>query len=77
MLPAAISKLWPCLAALSAGAALTAAFAPHDLWWLALAAPAVLLGLWSRARSPREGAWLGFLFGLGLSFGLTRRPPPR
>ena len=66
MLPPAIRKLWPCLAALSAGAALTAAFAPHDLWWLALAAPAVLLGLWSRARSPREGAWLGFLFGLGL-----------
>ena len=66
MLPAAMRKLWPCLAALSAGAALTAAFAPHDLWWLALAAPAVLLGLWSRARSPREGAWLGFLFGLGL-----------
>ena len=66
MLPGRIRKLWPHLAALSAGAALTAAFAPHDFWLLALAAPAVLLALWSRARSPREGAWLGFLFGLGL-----------
>ena len=66
MLPGRIRKLWPRLAALSAGAALTAAFAPHDFWLLALAAPAVLLALWSRARSPREGAWLGFLFGLGL-----------
>jgi len=61
-----IRKLWPCLAALLSGAALTAAFAPHGLWWLALAAPAVLAGLWARASSPRQGAWLGLLFGLGL-----------
>ena len=54
------------LAALLAGAALTAAFAPHDLWWLALISPAVLLLLWRSADSPREGALLGFWFGLGL-----------
>jgi apolipoprotein N-acyltransferase len=52
--------------ALLAGAALTAAFAPHDLWWLALLSPAVLLLLWRGAPTPRAGALLGFWFGLGL-----------
>jgi apolipoprotein N-acyltransferase len=54
------------LAALAAGAALTAAFAPHDLWWLALLAPAAMLALWRSTSTPREGALLGFWFGLGL-----------
>jgi apolipoprotein N-acyltransferase len=53
-------------AALVAGAVLTAAFAPHDLWWLALVAPAALLQLWRDASTPREGAMLGFWFGIGL-----------
>lgn len=57
--------LWRLAAGL-AGVALTSAFAPHQWWWLALLAPAVLLWLWSRAAGPREGAWLGFAFGLGL-----------
>jgi apolipoprotein N-acyltransferase len=48
------------------GAALTASFAPHDLWWLALLAPAALLLLWRGTSSPREGAILGLCFGLGL-----------
>jgi apolipoprotein N-acyltransferase len=52
--------------ALLAGACLTAAFAPHDFWLLALLSPAVLLALWRGAPSPREGAMLGFWFGLGL-----------
>ncbi|MEO6081221.1 MAG: apolipoprotein N-acyltransferase [Steroidobacteraceae bacterium] len=52
--------------AMLAGAALTAAFAPHDVWCLALLCPAMLVGLWTRAASAREGAWLGFAFGLGL-----------
>lgn len=52
--------------ALLAGAALTAAFAPHDLWWLAVLCPAVLMALWTRAETAREGALLGFAFGLGL-----------
>ncbi len=56
----------PRTIALLAGAALTAAFAPHDLWWLALLSPAVLLLLWRGAPAPREGALLGFWFGLGL-----------
>jgi apolipoprotein N-acyltransferase len=54
------------LGALLAGAALTAAFAPHDLWWLAVLSPAALLLLWRWAPTAREGAWLGWLFGIGL-----------
>jgi apolipoprotein N-acyltransferase len=54
------------LAALLAGAVLTAAFAPHNLWGLAVLAPAALLLLWRWAPTPREGAWLGWLFGIGL-----------
>jgi apolipoprotein N-acyltransferase len=66
-LPVAGAARWlPRALALLAGAALTAAFAPHDLWWLAILCPAILMGLWTRATMPAEGAWLGFAFGLGL-----------
>lgn len=65
-LQAAIRRWWPPLLALVAGALLSLAFAPYDQWWLALAAPATLIALWARARSPREGARLGFAFGAGL-----------
>jgi apolipoprotein N-acyltransferase len=54
------------LLALLCGAALSLAFAPFGQWWLALAAPALLMALWARCDRPREGAWLGFSFGLGL-----------
>ena len=54
------------LAGLLAGACLTAAFAPHDQWYLALLAPAVLLLLWRGAATAREGALLGFWFALGV-----------
>ncbi len=54
------------LAALLAGALLTLAFAPYGQWWLAVAAPAVLMQLWARADGARAGAWLGFAFGVGL-----------
>jgi apolipoprotein N-acyltransferase len=63
---AGAARWLPRAIALAAGAALTLAFAPYELWWLALLCPAVLLGLWSRAPSPREGALLGLAFGLGL-----------
>lgn len=53
------------VAAFVAGALLTLAFAPYDLWLLAIACPAVLIGLWARAARAREGFWLGFAFGLG------------
>ncbi len=55
---------WRALA-LGCGLLLTMAFAPRNLWWLALLCPAVLIWLWSRAPSAREGAWLGFAFGFG------------
>jgi apolipoprotein N-acyltransferase len=54
------------LLALAAGAALSFAFAPWNYWWLAMLCPAVLLWLWSTADSPRESAWRGFAFGVGL-----------
>jgi len=55
---------WRALA-LACGLLLTTAFAPRDYWWFALLCPAVLMWLWSRAPTPREGAWLGFAFGFG------------
>lgn len=57
---------WPRLAALAGGALLTLAFAPYGQWWLALACPALLVELLSRARNARAGAGLGFAFGVGL-----------
>jgi apolipoprotein N-acyltransferase len=51
-------------AAVAAGAALSFAFAPFDLWPLAMLAPAALFALWQGA-APRRAAALGFLFGAG------------
>lgn len=56
------------LTALAAGALLACAFAPLQLWPLAILAPAVLMWLWEDC-APRRGAWLGFCFGAG-TFGL-------
>jgi apolipoprotein N-acyltransferase len=47
--------------ALGAGAALAAAFAPLNLWLLAVLCPALLMWLWQDA-TPREAARLGFCF---------------
>ncbi|HEY2275895.1 MAG TPA: apolipoprotein N-acyltransferase [Steroidobacteraceae bacterium] len=52
------------LIALVAGAALTTSFAPLVLWPLAVLCPAALMWLWQGA-TPRESAWLGFLFNAG------------
>jgi apolipoprotein N-acyltransferase len=54
------------LLAFAAGAAMVAAFAPLELWPLALAAPAALIALWRGAPGPRAAALIGFAFGLGL-----------
>jgi apolipoprotein N-acyltransferase len=51
-------------AALAAGVLLTCAFAPLNLWPLAILCPAVLMWLWEGA-SPRHAAWSGFCFGAG------------
>ena len=55
------SALARALLALLAGAALAAAFAPLNLWPLAVLAPAMLMWLWQGAM-PREAARLGFWF---------------
>jgi apolipoprotein N-acyltransferase len=52
------------LAAVS-GVVLAGAFAPLEWWWLAPFCVAALVWLWSSARTPREAAWLGFLFQAG------------
>jgi apolipoprotein N-acyltransferase len=49
------------LLALASGGALAAAFAPLNLWPLAVLCPAVLMWLWQE-RTPREAARLGFCF---------------
>lgn len=56
------------LTALVLGIALTFAFAPYEIFPLAVAAPAGLLILWLRA-TPKAAFWLGFFFGLGF-FGM-------
>lgn len=48
-----------------AGAATVLAFAPAGIYPVAFVTLATLIHLWVRA-SPRECAWLGFAFGLGL-----------
>ena len=59
------------LAAILLGIILTFAFAPYELFPLAVIAPAGLLWLWLDV-SPKRAFWLGFLFGLGL-FGVGIR----
>ncbi|MFM8479910.1 MAG: apolipoprotein N-acyltransferase [Gammaproteobacteria bacterium] len=58
------------LVALFAGAALSLAFAPFNLWPLAIIAPAVLFSLWggglsTRSTPPGRAASVGFAFGCG------------
>src|SRR5579883_2649393 len=50
--------------ALLLGVSLTFAFAPYEIFPLAIIVPAGLLALWLHA-SPKRAAWLGFVFGLG------------
>ncbi|GAA0278252.1 apolipoprotein N-acyltransferase [Cryptosporangium japonicum] len=51
------------LLAIASGALLVPAFPPHDLWWLAPVAVAMLAAAVHRQRA-RRGAWLGLLHGL-------------
>ena len=51
-------------AAFAAGALLACAFAPLNLWPLAIACPALLMWLWEGATA-RRAAWSGFCFGAG------------
>jgi apolipoprotein N-acyltransferase len=52
------------LVALGAGVLLNFAFAPLQLWPLAIICPALLMLLWEGAQR-REAAWLGFWFSFG------------
>jgi apolipoprotein N-acyltransferase len=52
------------VAAAAAGLLLDVAFPPHDLWWLA-PLPVAVLTLACRGASPRRGALLGLVTGLG------------
>ena len=55
----------PRLAALVIGAAAAFGFQPFRLWPVALIALAVLIELAARARSARDAALIGWLFGVG------------
>ena len=59
---------WPHLGrhagAAGAGALLTLAFAPFNLWPLAVLCPALVMALW-QGVPPRVAAWSGFWFGAG------------
>lgn len=55
----------PLLAALAAGSASALAFAPLDLWPLAIVGLAVLMQLLIGAATARRAALLGWLFGIG------------
>lgn len=56
------------IASLLAGLSLTLAFAPFNLFPLAIVAPALLFLLW-RGTTIRRAAWRGGLFGFGLFIG--------
>ncbi|MGA8863750.1 MAG: apolipoprotein N-acyltransferase [Gallionella sp.] len=49
-----------------AGAACVFGFAPFGIYPMPVIALAVLFALWQRAGTPRNAAWIGFAFGLGL-----------
>ena len=52
--------------ALIAGALLVVAFAPFGWYWIAPFPLACLLFLWEKTATPRQAAWTGFSFGVGL-----------
>ncbi len=53
------------LAALAAGAVLPLAYAPYNLWFVAILSSVVLIGLWLNS-TPRLAFVTGYLYGLGL-----------
>ncbi len=54
------------LLAFVAGATLVTAFAPVNFYPMAIASPALLAHLWLGAARPKDSAWIGFTFGMGL-----------
>src|SRR5882672_406289 len=62
-LPPALDR-WAALLSFLLGGALSLAFAPFELFPLAVICPAALFLLWQSA-TPRRAAWLAFWFGAG------------
>lgn len=56
----------PYLLSCVAGAIAVFGFAPFGIFPLPILSLAVLFWLWSKADSPRQAAWLGLSFGMGL-----------
>lgn len=59
-----INSLLLDLTVLFLGIALTFAFAPYEIFPLAIISPAILLALWLK-MTPKKAFWAGFLFGIG------------
>ena len=82
-----MQALYPSLAALGAGGITALAFAPLDLWPLAIAGFAVLMHLVTTAQNGRQAAARGWLFGIGhfavslnwivTAFGFQAKMPPQ
>ncbi|OOY83975.1 hypothetical protein BOW13_10185, partial [Solemya velum gill symbiont] len=53
------------IVALLAGAATSFSFAPYELWWLAILAPAFWLAI-TLDKTPEQAFRRGWLFGVGL-----------
>jgi apolipoprotein N-acyltransferase len=68
--PTAIPGRWGEVTALVAGAAMPLAFAPFNWFFVPVIALAVLFFLW-RDVSPRRAFWRGWLFGLGMGWGIA------
>jgi len=60
-----ISKLPSTGICLLAGALMTLAYAPYNIFFVAIVCPAILLIIWSNS-SPAKAFWNGYLFGLGM-----------
>jgi apolipoprotein N-acyltransferase len=60
-----ISKLPSAVICLLAGALMTLAYAPYDIFFVAIICPAILLIIWSN-NSPAKAFCHGYLFGLGM-----------
>src|SRR5690348_12150982 len=61
-----LTTLPDAVSAVLLGALLTFAFAPYEIFPLAIITMTGLLALWIKTPSPKRAFWLGFLFGLGL-----------
>ena len=64
--PWSLSRALSLALAAAAGACTVFAFAPFGVSGVAFVTLTLLFWQWQHAEAPRDGAWLGFAFGLGL-----------